>query len=74
MWFKLDINQWIKDWILGIQIFIICKIFRHHKPTALVEEGIQPDPEKIKADPIGYFNEYSRIYCKRCNKILREIK
>ncbi len=53
-----------------IKITWMCKMVKCHKPTALINEGIKPDPEKVKADPVGYFKEYSQLYCKLCGKVL----
>lgn len=38
-----------------------------HDWTSKAEQRIPPDKDKIKADPIKYFWDYSAMYCKRCN-------
>jgi hypothetical protein len=40
--------------------------FGNHDYTSLHEQGIPPDPERVKADPEGYFWEYAALRCKRC--------
>ena len=40
-----------------------------HEWTCAAREGIKPDPEKIKADPLGYFKEYAKMYCKHCGHV-----
>jgi len=37
-----------------------------HDYTSNVAEGIEPDHEKMKKDPVGYFFEFSRQWCRRC--------
>ena len=40
-----------------------------HEWTCKAEEGIKPDPKKVEADPLGYFAEYSKMYCKHCSAV-----
>jgi len=47
--------------------WIACAI-GDHKWTCLAEQGIKPDPDRVKADPLGYFWEYAAMYCARCQK------
>lgn len=36
-----------------------------HDVTSKAEEGIEPDRDRIRDDPVGYFFEFSRGYCRR---------
>ena len=40
-----------------------------HDWTCLADQGIKPDPVRIRQDPLGYFKEYAEMFCKRCGKI-----
>ena len=40
-----------------------------HDWTCAAREGIKPDPVKLKANPVGYFWEYAKMYCKRCGHV-----
>ncbi len=39
-----------------------------HDWTSNTQEGIPADPAKIRADPIGYFKEFSAMWCRRCEQ------
>jgi len=36
-----------------------------HDLTSKAEQKIEPDRERVTADPVGYFFEWSRVYCAR---------
>lgn len=47
-----------------------CHVLQDHDWTCRAEQGIPPDPAKVKANPMGYFWEYAQGYCSRCGKLL----
>lgn len=51
------------------KILFWCYLFRDHDWTCSALEGITPDREKVAVDPVGYFEEYSQMYCKRCDAV-----
>ena len=57
-----------------IWIRFCCKI-GFHELTCKAEEGISPPAYVAElnsmADIIIVFNEYARVYCKHCRKVLR---
>ncbi len=40
-----------------------------HAWTSRHQQGLVPDPAKIRADPVGYFFEWSTMYCDRCGHV-----
>jgi len=40
-----------------------------HEYTSKTEQGIKPNPEKMKRNPVGYFFEFTRMYCLRCGHV-----
>lgn len=48
---------------------ILCFI-GFHDWTCRAEQGIKPDPVKLRANPVEYFYEYARAYCSRCKKVI----
>ncbi len=58
----------IKNILIIINLRLFCLVGIHGW-TSLAEQNIAPDPVKIKNDPIGYFEEYARMYCKTCSKV-----
>ena len=45
--------------------WLLC-LMGDHNWTCKAEEGIDPDPVKLKANPVAYFWEFAQMYCKRC--------
>lgn len=44
---------------------LLCLIGEHDW-TSLAQEGVKPDPARVKADPVNYFWEYAAMFCRRC--------
>ncbi len=36
-----------------------------HDLTSKAEQEIEPDRARMRADPVGYFFEFSQVYCAR---------
>ena len=36
-----------------------------HDMTSKAEQEIEPDRDRMRADPVGYFFEFSKAYCRR---------
>ncbi len=72
MIFEFIQNCW-KGLVHSLAIGFLCTLMNDHRATCLADEGIQPDPVKLKAQPIEYFKVYSSLYCKRCGKVLRTL-
>ncbi len=43
----------------------------NHDWTCKAYQGILPDAVKLQADPLGYFHEYAKMYCKHCGTVSR---
>lgn len=50
---------------------ILCLVGLHDYTTKHAQ-GEEPDLDAIKGDPVGYFFEWSRMFCSRCNKTWRD--